>query len=250
VQVVATAAERLALLERDQHARSADDVLLRRKAEGLGIPLCEPKRIRRRAVAGLAGRPAPHSGPVAPAYPPRHHRPVRIDRTDLAFLVFAAGSGAACAWLGGLEAIERALGSAGWTLVTIVPLFAAGLLLSGFVQQLVPRDRVQHWLGAASGLRGLLIAVGIGVVTPGGPFTSFPLVVALAEAGADIGVLVAYLTSWSVLGLNRILVWEIPLMGWDFVVLRVAASLPLALIAGLAARAVAARIAARPQRSE
>jgi len=171
---------------------------------------------------------------------------VRINRTDLGFAVFAAGSGALCAWIGGIEAIEQALGSAGRTLLTIVPLFAAGLLLAGLVQQLVPRDRVKGWLGTASGWRGLLLAVGIGIITPGGPFTSFPLVVALAEAGADIGVLVAYLTAWSTLGLNRILVWEIQLLGPDFVALRVAASLPLAVIAGLAARAVAARFAARP----
>ncbi|MCG6877267.1 MAG: permease [Betaproteobacteria bacterium] len=172
---------------------------------------------------------------------------MRISRTDLGFAAFAAGSGALCAWLGGREAVEAALGNAGRTLLTIVPIFAAGLLLAGLVQQLVPRDRVRGWLGTASGLRGLLLAVGIGIITPGGPFTSFPLVVALAEAGADIGVLVAYLTSWSVLGLNRILVWEIQLIGPHFVALRVVASLPLALIAGLAARAVATRIAARPR---
>jgi len=170
---------------------------------------------------------------------------VRIHRTELAFLAFAAGSAALCWWFGGLAAIERALGSAGRTLITVLPLFAAGLLLAGLVQQLVPRDRVRNWLGSASGLRGLLLATGIGIVTPGGPFTSFPLVVALAEAGADIGVLVAYLTSWSVLGMNRILVWEIPLLGAHFVLLRVVASLPLAIIAGMAARAVYARLAAR-----
>jgi uncharacterized membrane protein YraQ (UPF0718 family) len=172
---------------------------------------------------------------------------VRINRTDLGFAVFAAGSAALCAWFGGLQAVQAALENAGRTVLTIVPVFAAGLLVAGFVQQLVPRDRVRGWLGAASGLRGLLVAVGIGVITPGGPFTSFPLVVALAEAGADIGVLIAYLTSWSVLGLNRILVWEIPLIGWHFVALRVAASLPLAIIAGLAARAIHERLAARPR---
>jgi len=170
---------------------------------------------------------------------------MRISRTDLGFAAFAAGSGALCWWLGGMEAVERAFGSAGKTLLTILPVFAAGLLLAGLVQGLVPRDRVKNWLGAASGLRGLLLAVGIGVITPGGPFTSFPLVVALAEAGADIGVLVAYLTSWSTLGLNRILVWEVPLIGIHFVALRVAASLPLAIIAGLAARAIYVRLAAR-----
>lgn len=174
---------------------------------------------------------------------------MRINRTDLGFALFAAGSGALCWWLGGSEAVRRAFGSAGQTLLTIVPVFAAGLLLAGLVQGLVPRDKVKNWLGSASGLRGLLIATAIGVITPGGPFTSFPLVVALAEAGADIGVLVAYLTSWSTLGMNRILVWEVPLIGIHFVVLRVAASLPLAIVAGLAARAIGERFAGRPRKA-
>lgn len=103
---------------------------------------------------------------------------MRINKTDLGFAAFAAGSGALCAWMGGLDAIERALGSAGRTLITIVPLFAAGLLLAGLVQGLVPRDRVKGWLGSASGMRGLLLAVGIGIITPGEAFSSFPLVVA------------------------------------------------------------------------
>ncbi|MCL4799171.1 MAG: permease [Burkholderiales bacterium] len=170
---------------------------------------------------------------------------MRINRTELGFAAFAVVSGVLCLWLGGLEAVERAFGSAGRTILMILPLFAAGLLLAGLVHVLVPRAAVARWLGAASGVRGLAIAMGVGAVTPGGPFTSFPLVVALAEAGADIGVLVAYLTSWATLGIHRILIWEIPLLGADFVALRVLASLPLAVLAGLLARAIALRLAAR-----
>jgi len=62
------------------------------------------------------------------------------------------------------------------------------------------------------------------------------LVVALAAAGADIGALVAYLTSWSVLGLTRIIMWELPFMGTVFTATRFAASLVLPFVAGLIAR--------------
>lgn len=170
---------------------------------------------------------------------------MRISRTELGFAAFAAVSGVLCLWLGGVDAIWRALGSAGQTILVILPMFAAGLLLAGLVHVLVPREGVARWLGAASGLRGLLIAMGVGAFTPGGPITSFPLVVALAEAGADIGVLVAYLTAWATLGLNRILIWELPLLNADFVAVRVAASLPLPIVAGLIARAIARGLAAR-----
>src|SRR5690606_10269135 len=84
--------------------------------------------------------------------------------------------------------------------------------------------------------KGLVLATVLGAATPSGPFAAFPIVYALALAGADIGAVVAYLTAWSVLGLQRILVWELPLLGHDFVAVRVLASLPLPLVSGAVAR--------------
>lgn len=117
-------------------------------------------------------------------------------------------------------------------LLVIAPRIAAALVLAGFVQVMVPRDLVARWLGSRAGLKGLVIASLAGALTPGGPMTSFPLLVALFASGAHRGSLVAYTTGWSLLGLQRILVWEIPLMGSDFVVVRVLACLPLPILAG------------------
>ena len=50
--------------------------------------------------------------------------------------------------------------------------------------------------------------------------------------------MITYLTAWSVLGLHRLVIWELPLLGTDFVITRFLASLPLPLVAGLFARAV------------
>ena len=83
---------------------------------------------------------------------------------------------------------------------------------------------------------GLALATALGAATPGGPFAAFPIVYALALAGADVGAVVAYLTAWSVLGLHRLIIWELPLMGLDFVTARTLASLPLPLVSGLIAR--------------
>ena len=49
-------------------------------------------------------------------------------------------------------------------------------------------------------------------------------------------MLVAYLTAWGALSLNRLLVWEIPFFGLSLPLLRFMISLPLPLIAGLVAR--------------
>jgi uncharacterized membrane protein YraQ (UPF0718 family) len=124
----------------------------------------------------------------------------------------------------------------------LLPKLGAAFLIAAFIQVLIPRDRVGDWIGERSGLRGMAIASAAGVVTPGGPMTSFPVVTALHAAGTGRSALVAYLTAWSTLGLQRILTWEVPLMGVEFAVLRVLASLPLPFVAGAVARLLPMRI--------
>ena len=61
---------------------------------------------------------------------------------------------------------------------------------------------------------------------------SVPLMVALAHSGAGLAALVAYMTSWSLFGIQRIIAWEAPLMGWHFVIVRVVPSLAFPVVAG------------------
>jgi hypothetical protein len=61
--------------------------------------------------------------------------------------------------------------------------------------------------------------------------TSFPIVNALQESGTGRAPLIAYLTSWSTLGFQRILIWELPLLGLPFVILRYISCLPLPFLA-------------------
>jgi len=60
-----------------------------------------------------------------------------------------------------------------------------------------------------------------------------PFMVALANSGAALPSLVAYMTAWSRFGLQRIIAWEAPLMGWPFVFARVVPSLAFPVITGL-----------------
>jgi len=106
---------------------------------------------------------------------------------------------------------------------------------------LLPHERVARWLGPESGLRGYGIALLGGIVTPAGPFAVFPILLALRHAGAGFPVCVVYVTSWATLGAQRLVIWELPFLGFDLVSLRIAASLPLPIIAGLLAAAVARR---------
>jgi uncharacterized membrane protein YraQ (UPF0718 family) len=121
----------------------------------------------------------------------------------------------------------------------MLPKVLAACLIAAFVAVLLPRDQVARWVGEESGLLGLVIGAIAGIILPGGPLTIFPVAGAFLAVGADIGATVAFVTSWMLLGYSRVLVWELPFFGVDFVFWRMLVALPLPIIAGLLARAVA-----------
>lgn len=159
-----------------------------------------------------------------------------FDRTFWIFLALAGAAAALCWTLAGEETFLHGLHGDLGLMQYLLPRIVLAMFVAGLVEALLPKDKVAYWVGSESGIRGILIATVAGALTPGGPMTSFPFVLALYMAGADRGALVAYLTSWSLLGFQRVMVWELPLMGVDFALLRSFANLPLPIIAGLLAR--------------
>lgn len=117
--------------------------------------------------------------------------------------------------------------------LSVLPQVTLGFLLAGLITVVVPPDLIGRWIGEESGVGGVVIATAAGMLTPGGPFLQFPLVAALGRGGAGIGPLAAYLTAWSLLGLNRTIVWEIPLLGPSFTVARWAVSIAVPVLVGL-----------------
>jgi uncharacterized membrane protein YraQ (UPF0718 family) len=152
------------------------------------------------------------------------------------FFAFAIAAGVACYAVIGHAAFIGALWADVGLLVRMAPRIAAALMVAGLLWVMLPRDRVTALIGAESGMRGLVIAAFAGMVTPGGPSSAFALLAVLAGSGADRGALIAYISSWAILGLQRVLVWDVPFMGAEFSVLRIVVCLPLPIIAGHIAR--------------
>jgi uncharacterized membrane protein YraQ (UPF0718 family) len=132
-----------------------------------------------------------------------------------------------------------------WLFTGMLPKMAAGALIAAFVTRLLPREVVARVVGGESGLTGLLIAMVMGAVLPGGPLTIYPVAGAFLLLGADVGTAVAFITAWNLLGYNRALIWELPFFGPEFVGWRVVMALPLPIVAGVSARTAARAIAAR-----
>jgi uncharacterized membrane protein YraQ (UPF0718 family) len=126
---------------------------------------------------------------------------------------------------GGAARVGEGFAEAGSLFLSVLPNLAIGFTLAGFIAVLLPRDLIAGWIGQGSGLRGLLVGSVAGALTPGGPFTHFPILASLIGKGAGIGPISAYIASWALLGVHRIIIWEIPILGWRFAMVRVAACL-------------------------
>ncbi len=131
---------------------------------------------------------------------------------------------------------EHILGlkTAGSILLQIFPLLIFAFIIAGMVQVIIPQEMISKWVGAESGFRGLLIGTAIGGITPGGPFISLPIAAGMLRAGASIGTMVAFMTSWSLLAVSRVPM-EIGLMGWKFTLIRLACTFFFPPLAGLIA---------------
>ena len=122
-------------------------------------------------------------------------------------------------------------------ILEILPLLAFAFIVAGMVQVLVPQEMVARWVGGESGLRGIFIGTATGAFTPGGPFVSLPVAVGLFRAGAGVGTMVAFLTSWSLIAVSR-LPLEVGILGWRLTLIRTACTFFFPPIAGLLAQAL------------
>lgn len=144
----------------------------------------------------------------------------------LAFMALALQTGGSTTMLQGLEK--------GWDLLASVAIrLVLGFALAGLMQVVIPPQYVLQWIGHESGFSGVLIGSFVGSLMPGGPYVMFPVIGGLYRAGAGVGPLMALVTSWSVTSFNRLLVWEIPMLGAKISLVRFAASILFPPIVGV-----------------
>lgn len=160
---------------------------------------------------------------------------------DGALLVLVAvllGLVAVAWWKGGAPLVRDGLASGTNLLIGSGLLIVVSFLAAGLAEVLIPRAWVARALGADSGLLGIVLATGAGVLTPSGPFVAIPIAAAMGQSGAATGPLVAYVSGWGLLALHRLIAWEIPILGPQLALTRWGVCLLLPVIAGLVARAL------------
>jgi uncharacterized membrane protein YraQ (UPF0718 family) len=162
------------------------------------------------------------------------------DRTTL-ILAAVAIALAGLAWAqGGPEMTLEGLKAGGRTLLSVTPLLLAAFLIAGLTQVLISRQVVERWLGSSAGWRGILLACLGGALIPGGPYVYYPIAGALLQAGAGLGVLVAFVTAKNLWTITR-LPYEFALLGPRLTLIRYALTFILPPLIGYTAEALFGR---------
>ena len=119
--------------------------------------------------------------------------------------------------------------------VKLIPRIFIGVVGSGYLAEMLPQDVVGRWLGPESGALGVTLAVLGGALTPGGPVVGFSIGAAALKGGAGAPQVIAYVSAWALFAVQRLFLWELPVMPVRLVWLRAAASLPLPFLAAAGA---------------
>jgi len=119
--------------------------------------------------------------------------------------------------------------------IKLLPRIGVGVVGSGFLAEILPRDLIGPWLGPESGIVGIVLATLGGALTPGGPVVGFSIGAAALKGGAGAPQVIAYSTAWALYAVHRLVIWEVPMMPPRIVWLRAVVSLPLPFLAAAAA---------------
>ena len=119
--------------------------------------------------------------------------------------------------------------------VVLIPRVLIGVIGSGYIAAVMPQDVITTWIGPGSSVLGIVIAALCGALTPGGAVVGFAVGAAALKGGAGAPQVIAYTTAWSLYTIQRLFNWEIHMMAARVVWLRAAVSIPLPILAGIAA---------------
>ncbi|MEA2123207.1 permease [Dehalococcoides mccartyi] len=131
---------------------------------------------------------------------------------------------------------------AAWDIfIQVLPMMVLAFIIAGMLRVIIPQETISQWLGQESGFKGVLIGTALGGLMPGGPYSCMPSAAGLLGGGAGAGTMVAFMTGWSLLAVNR-LPLEIGMLGWKFALIRLAVTALMPIAAGMLANALFSKV--------
>ena len=140
-----------------------------------------------------------------------------------------------CYHLKGAEGFLSALAAQEQMLLGLLPRITMALGIASLLWVLLDPEKLKQTIQKRKGWIKIVYATILGAVTPGGPSSAFSILNLFLKSGLGYLIGVTYITAWSMLGVQRILIWDIPLMGTEQAGLRFISGLWLPAFAGLMA---------------
>ena len=95
----------------------------------------------------------------------------------------------------------------------VIPIILPAAFIAGFLAELLPNDFVAGLFGREGGWIGYAIAAAAGCLLPTGPMVVLPLGAALMQAGAGLAPVLTLYSAWTLMNVQRLFIWELPLVG-------------------------------------
>ena len=135
----------------------------------------------------------------------------------------------------GLTGILRALATQEKMLVGMIPRITMALGIASLLWVLLDPEKLRITIQKRKGWVKVVYATILGAITPGGPSSSLAILNMFLKSGLGYLIGITYITAWSMLGVQRILIWDIPLLGTEQAGLRFISGFWLPAFAGLLA---------------
>ena len=121
----------------------------------------------------------------------------------------------------------------------VLPIVLPAAFIAGFLAELLPKELVAGLIGPESGWTGFALACIAGMALPTGPMVVLPLSAALLQADAGLAQILTLYSAWTLMNLQRLLIWELPLVGMSLAARRFVGGLIVMPVAIFMATAIA-----------
>ena len=130
------------------------------------------------------------------------------------------------------DKIEPVTSTATNYFLEMIFILPAVMILMGLFAVFVPNKLVVNYLGRASGIKGMFIAILLGTLPTGPLYVAFPMVAIWLKKGASISKMIVFLSAWACIKIPQEIV-EFQFLGFKFMLLRLVLTIIFVMIMGV-----------------
>ncbi len=130
------------------------------------------------------------------------------------------------------DRITAAVNSMWNYLFEMIMILPAVMIIMGLFSVFISKELVVEYLGKASGIKGILLAVFFGALPTGPLYIAFPLAAALRSKGASLANIVIFLSAWACIKIPQELV-ELQFLGIKFMAARLVLTIIFVAVMGI-----------------